>query len=405
MLKEEKLDQYEKELEAELKDILRYWQQNMVDEKLGGFLGRVDCFGRVDPAATKSAVLNTRILWTFSAVVHQLRKTDLILIADRAFSYINEHFIDQIYGGIYWSVDHKGVVNSSRKQIYAQAFAVYAFSEYHLASGNFAAKKTAIHLFQLIERHAYDPIYGGYVEALSEKWEPLDDMRLSEKDANEKKSMNTHLHVLEAYSNLYKIWPDLLLQQRLKELLQIFATKIVDSITGHQHLFFGDDWSIRSSIISFGHDIETSWLIMKASEVLNDKRITSIITSLSKKMSHATLKGLDKSGGLNYEYLPEQGIFNREKHWWPQAEAMVGFFHAFEHTKEIEWLNKSLGIWDFVKTHIKDPINGEWHWGIDESGMLMEREDKAGFWKCPYHNSRACLEILKGIKRIRSRDH
>lgn len=391
---------YKNELEEELQNILVYWKTQPIDKEHGGFYGRIDCNGRVDPVATKGAVLNTRILWTFSAAFLHTKDASLLSIAHRAYEYLIDHFIDQKHGGLYWSVHHDGTPADTKKQVYAIAFAIYALSEYYQATHKEEIRNLAIRLFELIEKHALDQTYGGYIEALTIDWKPIGDLRLSNKDANEKKSMNTHLHVLEAYTALYKIWPDQKLKQQLLQLLHVFEEHIIDPQTGHLQLFFTEQWQLRSDLISFGHDIEAAWLLAEAATAIGDTSLQNKINNLGLKIAQAAKEGLDTDGGLFYEYFITDRKWVKEKHWWPQAEAMVGFFHAWQTSGNRQWLYRSIQSWVFVKEKLLDKQNGEWFWGIDEKGEVMVQEDKAGFWKCPYHNSRACLDVIKRIKLL-----
>ena len=392
---------YRDELKEELKNILVYWSTQPLDKEHGGFYGRIGCNGRADPAATKGAVLHARILWTFSAACSHTKDPSLLPFADRAYHYIIDHFIDKKNGGVIWRVYYDGKPADTKKQVYAIAFAIYALSEYYRVTQNEEVKDLAIHLFELIEEHAHDSVYGGYIEALTADWKPLDDLRLSVKDENEKKTMNTHLHVLEAYTSLYNIWPDKKLKQQLQSLLQHFLKQIINPQTHHLHLFFTEQWELRSDLVSFGHDIEASWLLAEAAEVAGDRALQQKINSTGLSIAMSAKEGLDTDGGLFYESVPSESKWIKEKHWWPQAEAMIGFFHAWEISGDHEWLYHSMHSWEFVKEKLLDKQNGEWFWGIDEKGMVIENEDKAGFWKCPYHNSRACMEIISRIDAIR----
>ena len=387
---------YRKEVFNELQSILRYWMERMPDDRQGGFFGRIDGQGRVDPEAPRGLVLNSRILWSFSAAYRNTGDGLYLPMARRAYEYLTTRHLDSEYGGAFWSLAPDGMPLETRKQVYGLAFCLYGLSEYYAATGEQAALEAAISLFRLIEQHSFDTERKGYYEAFTRDWQSLDDLRLSEKDANEQKTMNTHLHVLEAYTNLYHAWPDALLQQRIKDLLEVFALYIVDGSTGHLGLFFGEDWSVRSAgLVSYGHDIEAAWLLPEAAAVIGDREWIGKIRLLALKLAVAAAEGLDEDGGLWYE-RGRKGLL-REKHWWPQAEAMVGFLHAWEVSGDAIWYQRSLASWEFVKQYIRDPVGGEWYWGVGADHSPMLGEDKAGFWKCPYHNSRACLEVMRQL--------
>ncbi len=405
---------YRKEVTAELSSILRYWMEKMPDEQQGGFFGRVDGEDRVHPDAPKGLVLNSRILWAFSAGYHMTGETSYRKVAQRAFEYLQAHFIDKRYGGAYWSLSSDGRPGEDRKQIYGQAFYLYGCSEYYIATGEGGALREAIGLFRAMEQYSRDPVRKGYYEAFTRDWQPLDDLRLSAKDANEKKTMNTHLHVLEAYTNLYRSWPDPLLRERLKDLLEVFDLYMINADTGHLVLFCGEDWSPRSGIVSYGHDIEAAWLLQEAATVIGDEHWIERTKALALLLAGAAAEGLDADGGLWYEreeggpVMPvggqsvqlggRPGMLVPEKHWWPQAEAMVGFWNAGEISGSEIWEQRSIGSWEFIKKYIRDPEDGEWYWGVGADHRPMPGQDKAGFWKCPYHNSRACLEMMRRLE-------
>jgi mannobiose 2-epimerase len=231
---------------------------------------------------------------------------------------------------------------------------VYGLSEFYRASKNENAKKVAVYIYNDILTHSYDEKFGGYIEALTRDWKQATDLRLSEKDANEKKSMNTHLHLLEAFANLYRIWKDRSLKQRIIEIIRIFLDHIIDNKTDHLILFFDEVWNPRSKIISYGHDIEAAWLVQEAAGIIEDDFLLDEVKTISVKMAQAAAKGLDSDGGLWYEYDISQQHLTREKHSWPQAEAMVGFFNAWQLTGDEKFLKRSLKSWEFVKDHMLD---------------------------------------------------
>lgn len=388
---------YKEEVTKELTDILAWWENYTVDKGYGGFYGSINNENIADTAAPKGIVLNSRILWTFSAATIYTASEKQLALATRVFNYILRYFIDTEYGGVFWSVDKVGKAHDSRKQIYGIAFCIYGLSEYYKLTGNSMALHTAKQLFSQIEEHSLDKIKGGYTEALTRDWQPLHDLRLSEKDDNEKKTMNTHLHIVEAYANLYRVWPDKKLRERIIGLLEIFDTHIINRQTNHLNLFMDEDWTIKSTLQSFGHDIEAAWLLQECAEVAEHNVYINKFKETAIKLADAAAEGLDKDGGLWYEYEPVTNHLMKEKHSWPQAEAMVGFFNAWQITGDQKYLDYSIRSWDFIKQHIKDNQHGEWYWGVYDDYTTMEK-DKAGFWKCPYHNSRACLEIIKRLR-------
>ncbi|MEO6682257.1 MAG: AGE family epimerase/isomerase [Ginsengibacter sp.] len=391
------LEKYSRELNNELEDILIYWLQNSLDRKKGGFYGAVGMNNKPDLMASKGVVLNSRILWTFSAAA-LAGMEEYEAVADRAYTYIEEKFRDKKYGGVYWSVSSQGQPLEEKKQIYGLAFCIYGLAEYFKLTKKPAVLNFAIELYALIEKYSYDQENGGYIEAFSREWKELDDLRLSEKDENEQKTMNTHLHIIEAYANLYSVWKNEKLKQKIKDLLSIFQKKIIDNKSGHLHLFMSESWEVKSKTWSFGHDIEASWLLLECAYTIDDLDDIIYFEKKALELAEAAVEGSDKDGALFHEVNYAKDILLKEKHWWQQAEAMVGFFNAWEITQDDMWLSKSVQVWEYVKNNLKDAEFGEWYWGLDENNQIMS-EDKIGFWKCPYHNARACLEILKRLKR------
>ncbi|HXS57389.1 MAG TPA: AGE family epimerase/isomerase [Hanamia sp.] len=390
------LQQFKEDLENELQNILDFWENKTIDDLHGGFLGQIDNDNKIIPDAPKGSVLTSRILWTFSSAYNLIKSTDYLKTAERAFGYLRDHFIDKEYGGVFWTVDYKGNPLDTKKQIYALAFAIYGLSEYYIGSKNEEALLLAIDLYDTILKYSYDLENGGYIEALTRDWKEIDDLRLSNKDANEKKSMNTHLHLLEAFANLYRVWKNEKLEEKISELIYIFLNQIIDPETHHLILFFDEKWNPRSQIVSYGHDIEASWLIEEAAKIIGNEPLLQQVKDQSNNLAIAASDGLDTDGGLWYEYDLEKDDLVKEKHSWPQAEAMVGFFNAWKNTGVDRSLNRSLDSWNFIQEHILDKKKGEWFWGIHADNTVMN-EDKVGIWKCPYHNSRACMELIKRI--------
>ena len=386
------------ELEKELKEnILPYWMEHTPDQAHGGFHGHLTHKNQVVRGAGKGAIMHARILWTFAAAYRMYPHQEYLDTAKRACGYIMDRFVDREYGGIYWELDHLGAVKTSRKQIYATAFTIFALAEYRMACGDDLALNTATGLFRDIEDHALDRERNGYTEALTREWEPVEDLRLSHKDQNESKTMNTHLHILEAYANLYRVWKDPGLKKALENVIGIFLDRFADQETHHLNLFFDDDWNLRSNLISFGHDIECAWLLQEAAEVSGHPGFIARTRQLAVEMARENFTGLDSDGGLFYEQFPDQGRFDTDKHWWPQAEAMVGYYNAYQLSGEEVFALKSLNIWEFIKARIVDHRYGEWYWSVNREGIPQTVREKAGFWKCPYHNGRACMEMIRRI--------
>jgi cellobiose epimerase len=395
---------FKDQLYNEWLSILRYWSQYTLDEEYGGFYGSVDNDNIPQTDAAKGIVMNSRILWAFSASSVVLKNKLGHEIADRAFTYIMDHFIDIDHGGVYWSVDYKGNVLDGRKQVYGLAFCIYGMSEYYKLSKNQAALDLCIDLYKCIEQYSYDKEFGGYYEAFTKDWKTIDDLRLSEKDDNEKKTTNTHLHIIEAYTNLYRVWPDKELKLKIADLLDVFDKHIINKDSYHLNLFFDEQWNSKSSLISYGHDIEAAWLLLQCAETIQKSNYKELFKNYAIEIAYSAAEGLANDGSLVYEYDPLDELLIAEKHSWPQAEAMIGFFNVYRLTGNKKYLQHVLNNWEFIKELILDKKNGEWFWGVDENNNIMHGEDKAGFWKCPYHNSRACMELINRIDEIVKKD-
>ncbi len=376
--------------------ILIYWVNNAVDEHYGGFVGEIDHQNKICHQANKGIILNTRILWTFSSAYLFFKNEKYLELADRAYQYLLNYFHDKDNGGVYWELDCKGNPVNTRKQIYAQAFTIYALSEYYKINQNEDVLKCAKEIYFLLEQHSFDSNRDGYFEAFTKEWKALDDVRLSDKDMNEQKTMNTHLHILEAYTNLYRIFPDKQLHESLQRLIHVFQNYFINK-DFHLNLFFDENWNLKSNIISYGHDIECAWLLYEAADVLNDDLLKRKISKISVQIADVFLnEGIDKDGGIWNEKDLASGHLDTDKHWWQQAEAMVGLYNAYELSGEKKYLEAVFLIWTFIDKNIVDHKNGEWFWRVDIAGKPYQ-EVKAGMWKCPYHNTRACLELIHRI--------
>jgi mannobiose 2-epimerase len=375
-------------------NILPFWINKATDKMNGGFYGQIDGYGKVIPQADKGGILNARILWTFSAA-YNLLKNDLYLeIARMSLDYVLNHFFDNVHGGTYWKITSDGKPSDTKKQIYSQAFFIYALSEFYKASNDRTCLEKAISLFRLIEDKSFDREKNGYFEAYSREWNLLEDLRLSLKDANEKKTTNTHLHILEAYTNLYQVWKNAELEKQLRNLVILFLDRIIDPISHHMLLFFDEDWNSRSSLVSYGHDIEASWLIYEGAKVLGDSNLIEKAKTLCTELGIASLEGFQPDGSMIYEKDDDEGIHDTDRHWWPQAETVVGLLNLYSLSGDNSFAEKAIACWNYIEENIVDRQNGEWYWSI-KYGKPNLSEDKAGFWKCPYHNARACIEVIK----------
>ncbi len=380
----------------ELISILDYWEQYGPDKDKGGFYGKVNGQNQPDPDAARSVVLTGRLLWTFSLANRLLKDHKYLTLADRAYQQLVKHFFDETHGGVYWSVNADGSPLETKKQIYGNAFAMYGLAEYYRVTNYPPALEKAKSLFNVIEKYAFDPVNGGYREAFAKDWSATDDYILSKSPYI--KSMNTHLHLVEAYTNLYSVWPDKTLKKQTSAMLESILTNIVNEETNSMQLFFDEKWKAKDDIISYGHDIEASWLLFETAEILNDKKLTEKTKQKSILMARAASKGLSADGALNYEYDPATKHTQTDRSWWVAAEQMVGFYNAYELTKETQFKLKAEKSWDYVVDKFIDTDKGEWFGTVKADGTPV-KGDKINFWKCPYHNSRACAEMWRRVSK------
>ena len=402
-----------KTLKAEVQDVLEnnildFWLSNMIDDEHGGFYGQMTGEGQLVKDADKGGILSARILWAFSAAYRVLGDPEYLMAATLIKDYIIEYFYDNQFGGTYWSVDYLGNPKDTKKQFYAIGFMIYGLSEYARATGDQQALDYAIKLFDCIEQHSLDKVNNGYIEAQTREWNEIADMRLSELDANFPKSQNTHLHIIEPYTNLYRclmeygeacpVPGDVVdrVEKALRNLIDIFTDKILNPETHHLDLFFAMDWTREAGALeSYGHDIECSWLMHEAALVLGDQAVLDKVEPIVKLVAKASEKGLNADGSMVHEANLDTGHVDDDRHWWVQAETVVGFINLYQHFGDESALLKALHCWQYIKDNLIDREGGEWFWSRDAQGNINRRDDKAGFWKCPYHNSRMCLEIME----------
>ena len=388
------------------KNILPFWLK-MQDMENGGYYGQMKGDGTIVKDANKGGILNARILWSFSAAYRVLGNPEYLQAATRAKDYFVEHFIDPIYGGTYWELDYKGNPLDTKKQFYAIGFAIYGLSEYTRATGDREALNLALSLFNVIEEHSLDQVYNGYIEACTREWGTIADMRLSELDANYPKSQNTHLHIIEPYTNLYQCMKELPeapdemrhVECALRNLIDIFCDHILNPQTSHLDLFFENDWTRGAGHLeSYGHDIECSWLMHEAALVLADEEVLRKVEPIVRRVAKASEKGLNAAGSMTHEANLDTGYVDADRHWWVQAEAVVGFYNIYQYFHDEDAMEKTLACWQYIKENLIDEELGEWFWSCDPEGNINRHDDHAGFWKCPYHNSRMCLELIERIK-------
>ncbi len=403
---QEELKAMKDELRVNLQqNILPYWSR--MEDPEGGYYGRRDWEETLHPGAPRGCILNARILWTYSAAARELGEKSYGEAARRQFRYFTDCFIDREFGGCYWSVNPDGTPCDTKKQHYAIAFAIYALSEYYMLTGEKEALDDAVALFRCIEKYSRDHDGVGYFEAATRDWQPISDMRLSDKDLNSEKTMNTHLHILEGYTNLLRIWRTDESLEATTALLRIFNDVIVDKSTSHMGLFFDGDMKRVEHGVSYGHDIEASWLMLEAAQVIGDAALLDETLEATGRLAVASLEGLQPDGSMVYE-LHDDGRLDTDRHWWVQAEAVVGLLYLARFHADDSAAAKALAAWRYISENLADHEHGEWWWrrsGLPAdlaSGEDIARyaDDKAGFWKCPYHNSRMCLEGMRQIDAL-----
>lgn len=391
--------------------ILPYWEKYAKDTATGGFFGNIDSNNVQDKNESRTIVMTSRFLWAYSAAARLFKEASYLDMAEYAFTAMMHQFFDKDNGGFFWSVNPDGTPCVSKKQIYGEAFATYALSEYAAALVEvkkqtiqpFAVIDKALAMFSLLERYARDPEYGGYVEACAENWKPTTDLRLSDKDMDCGKSMNTNLHVMEAYTNLYRnvaiVYPEQtgtqqLIGKALGDLVRVTATKILQK-NGHLGVYFNKDWSRIDNEISYGHDIEASWLLWEAANELADEKLMAEIRPVSIRMAMIELEeGFDKAtGGFENTFIDNKQ--DKTRIWWNQAEAVNGFYSAWELTGGDNFKEAFQLVWKWITKYQSDREKGDWFWAVDENGVPDLTQPKGGNWKTAYHNARCCMELLR----------
>ncbi len=385
---------------AELQgDILPFWHKYALDNKHGGVLGLLDEKMKSQPDAARGALLATRVMWAFSAAYRMSARAEHLDLAKMAMLDLETRYTDNVHGGLIWLLDPKsGKVIESRKMVYLQSFGIYAYSEYYLATGEKSALDKARGLFDLIERHCRDELNGGYFEEMSADWKKStvrgEGRKGSPMGSLGQKSQNVHMHLMEAYANLYRAWPDPVLKERLHELVVLMLDKVLDEDSMHLRLYMDEDWTPRSDLISFGHDIEFAWLLCDAAEILGDEALLVRSQKVAVRIAHVTAaEGMSRTGGL-YNFASSKGIVDDGMEWWQQVEAVVGFLNAYQISGDETFLSLAEKVWRFALDNYADKVNGEWHRELSAKGKVVQ-SPKISFWKCPYHNGRAAMEIIR----------
>lgn len=381
-------------------NILPFWLKHTRDRARGGFFGEITDDVKIDQDASRGALLTSRILWTFSAAYRRYQEPAYLEMARWAYDDLLARHWDKEHGGLFWMISADGQPLDPRKLIYVQAFGVYGLSEYHRATGERAPLDRAVELYRLIEKHARDSKHGGYFEEFQRDWKISRERGAgSPMESQGQKSQNTHLHVMEAYANLLRAWPNDDLREHLRSVIHILRTKMLDPKTHHLGLFFDEDWTPRSKAFSYGHDIEFSWLIVDAVEALGDESLLATVRREAVEIAEVTLReGVDDDGAVVAEGNAA-GVTNRFKEWWPQPEGAIGFLNAYQISGRPEFLAASQKTWEFIERQLVDHRHGEWFHGIRDGKRTNSA--KVSFWKCPYHNGRACLELSARLSNLK----
>lgn len=374
--------------------IIPFWK-GMRDDAFGGYYGFMGYDLKLDKQAVKGCILNSRILWFFSNAYRLLGDASLLAEADHAYAFLQAHCLDRKNGGVYWSVSYDGKVEEGLKHTYNQAFAIYALSSYYRVSKNEEARETAMGLFRLIEEKCTDD--KGYLEAFTEDFLPADNEKLSENGVMAEKTMNTLLHVFEAYTELYDVTGEAEVADKLRWILDIFAKKVYNPARHRQEVFFDKDWNTLIDLHSFGHDIESAWLIDRGCEALGDPAYTEKLAPVTKDLEDCVYRLAYQNHSLANE--AENGVADKTRVWWVQAEAVVGFLNAWQKRPERgEYLQAAKDIWQFIQTYVADRRPGsEWFGYLNEDGSPIEGKPIVEPWKCPYHNGRMCIEVIRRL--------
>ncbi len=371
--------------------LIPFWA-GLRDAEHGGFYGWMDYELRVDREAVKGCILNSRILWFFSEAARLTGSETARECADHAYRFMTERCFDREHGGLYWSVTYDGRPDDTTKHTYNQAFGIYALSAYHRLTGDADALAAAWSLYDVIEGHCSDA--GGYLEAFTRDWGPESNEKLSENGVMAQRTMNTLLHVFEGYSGLYEVTRDPRAERALRRMLDIYAEKVFDPVRDRQRVFFDLDYNELIDLHSYGHDIESSWLIDWGADLLGDEALSGRIHAIDSRLARNIYARAYRDHSLLNEC--ERGVDNTWRIWWVQAEAVLGFEHEYQKSGDPKFRAAAEDIWRYIETRLTDPRTGEWFWQLDAHGNPDPQKPIVEPWKCPYHNGRLCMRLMEG---------
>jgi mannobiose 2-epimerase len=371
--------------------IIPFWNR-LRDNENGGFYGYMDHGLHLDKSAEKGVILHSRILWFYSNCYLVLGDPDCLDNARHCYEFMRKYCVDPVNGGVYWLMNADGSVSDSMKHTYCQAFFIYALSSYYDASKDDSALKLALEMFETVEKNCTDDV--AYLEAMSADWKLIPNDALSENGLMADKTMNTTLHLIEAYTELYRVSSDERVLNRLKFQIRLTLDKIWYKPEDRLLVFFDREMNVIGDIHSYGHDIEATWLLDRACEVMGDEELTAQVREMNEGIVRKIAGIAFENGALNNER--DKDKINRIRVWWVQAEGVVGFMNGWQKYGEKRYLDISNALWEYIRAEIIDKREGgEWYSQILEDGKPDVNKPTVDPWKCPYHNGRMCLEIMK----------
>lgn len=383
------IDEIKKEF---LNHVIPFWEK-LIDENYGGFYGLLDYDLKLDETAEKGCILNSRILWFFSNAYLTFKNVSYLKYADHAYAFLKKACLDKEKEGVFWSLHYDGTICDSTKHTYNQAFAIYALASYYDAGRQKEVLRTAFDLYHLIETKCRDE--KGYLEAFTRDFQPKSNEKLSENGVEATRTMNTLLHVLEAYTELYRVSGDEQVADSIRFIMDLFADRMYNPKRRRQEVFFNDNYDSLIDLYSYGHDIEAAWLIDRGLEVLNDARYTGKLGELTRVLTANVYKEAFDGCSLPLECL--DGKVDESRVWWAQAEAMVGFYNGYQKNPErVEYKKAVKALWEYIKNHLIDTrVGSEWFWEVDGNGVPSSKKPIVEPWKCPYHSGRMCFELVR----------
>ena len=371
--------------------LLPFWSA-LRDDEFGGFYGYMGFDLDLDKKAEKGCILNSRILWFFSRCARQLGREDCLKNAEHAYRFLLDHCLDKKESGVYWSLNYDGSPLDKGKHTYAQSFAIYGLSAYYEATGNKTALDAALALFRVIEGRCRDE--GGYLEAFTRDFRPASNEKLSENGVMAQRTMNTLLHVFEGYAGLYQAAQDPAVGRAMERILDIYLHKIYDPALCRQKVFFDLDYNSLIDLHSYGHDIESSWLMDWGTALLGKPELAAKVSQVDQELADTIYRRAYRAHSVLNEC--ERGADDTHRVWWVQAESVLGFLNAWEKTGEERFRQAAVDVWRYINEVVVDRRpGGEWFWRVDENGLPDQSKPIVEPWKCPYHNGRMCLEILR----------